>query len=396
MIIVALAWLLILAACAGGDPEALATPEPAPTRPAPTNTPLPTATPEPIVPTRTLAPAATDPPATLTPAPTLTPAAPTAVPTLTAGQRETLSRFGVVGALEDVVAAADAGLPFGQYAFWRTVADVPPIPDLEYWQTVRLGQVGEWGQWPAVKDEMETVLRERPGSTWLIGNEPDVRWQDNVTAERYAEQYHDIYAYIKERDPSAQVAAGGIALPTPLRLRYLDRVLTHYQDTYGEPLPTDLWHIHTFTLREEQDSWGIGIPPGMTETAGELYEIEEHGDIDLLKEHVTAFRAWMAANGYADRPLAVTEFGILLPEDYGFPIEVVSRYMRESLDYFRTATGDSGLATDGDRLVQYWFWYSLYDGGTYPTGNLFDILGLEVTELGEAYRAYLDELLQNP
>ena len=51
----------------------------------------------------------------------------------------------------------------------------------------------------------------------MIGNEPDVRWQDNVTPERYAEIYHDIYTFIKERDPGAQVVIGGVAQSTPLR-----------------------------------------------------------------------------------------------------------------------------------------------------------------------------------
>lgn len=388
LVIIPVAWLLALGACTAADIVGTPTPQP-------TATQLPTATPEPIVPTRTLAPVATEPPPTWTPAPTATPPQPTAVPTLTAGQRETLDRFGLVGAVEDVVAAVDAGLRFGQFAFWRTSANLPDTPDLTFWQMVRLGQIAEAGQWPAIQDEMEIVLREHPGSTWLIGNEPDVRWQDNVTAEDYADLYHDIYAFIKARDPSARVAAGGIALPTPLRLRYLDTVLAHYQATYGEPLPADLWHIHTFTLREEQDSWGIGIPPGMEVTAGVLYEIEDHGNIDLLQQHVAAFRDWMAANGYADAPLAVTEFGILLPEDYGFPTEVVGRFMREAIDYFRTATGETGLAADDGRLVQYWFWYSLYDDGAYPTGNLFNVPALDVTELGEIYRAYVDEVLQS-
>lgn len=366
----------------------------------------PTETPEPIVPTRTPSPPPTTPPATATASPTesvatATPAPamtattePTPIPTLTGQQREELNRFGIVGAVGDVEAAAAAGLRFGQFAFWRTMADLPEVADMTWWQTVRLGQVGEWGEWPAVQDQMIAVLTERPGSFWLIGNEPDVRWQDNVTADRYAEQYHDIYRFIKEYDPSAQVAAGGIALPTPLRLRYLDDVLAHYEATYGEPMPVDLWHIHTFTLREELDSWGIGIPPGMDDTAGRLYEIEDHGDIELLKSHVVVFREWMAANGYADTPLAITEFGILLPEDYGFPVEFVGDYLREAVDYFRTATGETGMAGDDRRLVQYWFWYSLYDEGAYPTGNLFDGPQQELTELGVFYRSYLDELLR--
>jgi hypothetical protein len=187
------------------------------------------------------------------------------------------------------------------------------------------------------------------------------------------------------------VAAGGIALPTPLRLAYLDQVLAAYQERYGEPLPTDLWSIHLFTLREEAGSWGIGIPPGMDATAGALYEIADHGDVELLKGYVVAFRHWMAENGYGDKPLAVTEFGLLLPADYGFPPEFVAQYMRDSFTYLLTARGEDGVAADGGHLVQFAFWYILYDDGAYPTGNLLDGAG-GLTPLGEAMSRFLAQL----
>ena len=158
-------------------------------------------------------------------------------------------------------------------------------------------------------------------------------------------------------------------------------------------MPADLWSIHLFILREERDSWGIDIPPGLDETTGQLYEIEDHGDIELVKTYVQAFRGWMAANGYADNPLAVTECGVLLPEDYGFPPEFVRNYLMETFDYFLSATGENGLASDGDRLVQYAFWYSLFDEGAYPTGNLYDARRGALTPLGEAYIDYVESLL---
>jgi hypothetical protein len=350
------------------------------------------ATPEPIVPTRTPRPATE--PATL-PVETISapPPEPTplpAIPTLTAGQAASLSRIGVAGALEYAEPVGRLGLRFGHLTFWRVAADLPDVPGLTVWQTVRLGPAGEGADWPQDIPAIEAALRAQPGSFWLIGNEPDVRWQDNATAAEYATGYHDVYTFIKERDPSARIGAGGIALPTPLRLAYLDEVLRVYQEQYGRPMPADLWSIHLFTLREEADSWGIGIPPGMDDRAGQLYEIEDHGDIELLKAHVAAFRAWMAANGYGDKPLAVTEFGILLPEDYGFSPEFVSAYLVDAYDYLLTATGETGLAADGGRLVQYAFWYSLYDDGQYPTGNLYNGRGA-LTALGEAYKQYVEE-----
>jgi len=354
---------------------------------------VPTITPEPIVPTRTPAskPIAS---ATETPIPpsSPTPEASPIIPTLSAERAATLSRIGLAGALADAEPAAALGLRSGHFTFWRVWDELPAVPGLTTWQTVRLGQVAEDMRWPANREVIARTLAAHPGSYWLIGNEPDVIWQDNATPEEYARAYNEIYTFIKERDPSARVSAGGIALPTPLRLAWLDEVLRIYRETYGHDLPADLWSIHLFILREERDSWGIDIPPGMDEAKGELYEIEDHGNVELVKQYVVAFRRWMAANSYADRPLAVTEFGILLPEDYGFPPEFVQNYMRQTYDYFLTATGEDGLAADDGRLVQYAFWYSLFDEGAYPTGNLYDARRGALTPLGEAFVRYIEEL----
>ncbi|CUS03020.2 conserved protein of unknown function [Candidatus Promineifilum breve] len=354
-------------------------------------------TPEPLVPTRT--PAAGEAVAqsstATAPAPTTAPAAtptPDAIPLLTAGEAAVLERIGIAGSLDHVEPAARLGLRAGQFTFWRVSPELPDAPGTAIWQTVRLGQIEEWAQWPAVQDEMARTLRDHPGGFWLIGNEPDVIWQDNATAEEYAAAYHDIYEFIKSRDPTAQVGAGGVSLPTPLRLAYLDNVLAAYRDRYGVALPADLWAVHLFVLREEAGSWGIDIPPGMDATSGALHEIADHGDLALMQGYVVAFRDWLAANGYSDKPLAVTEFGILLPEDYGFPPEFVQSYLVEAYEYFRTASGPTGLAADGGRLVQYAFWFSLYDDGEYPTGNLYDAERDALTPLGEVYRAYVDGL----
>lgn len=350
-----------------------------------------TRTPEPIIPTRTPRPDVNQPTATPVPRPTVTPIVETEpnVPTITSAETSALNRIGITGALQDVEPAAALGLRAGQYTFWRVWPDVPDVPGLTTWQNVRFGQVGEAERWPANAEVVEKTLAAHPGSTWLIGNEPDVRWQDNLTAEEYATAYHELYTFIKERDPSARIGAGGISLPTPLRLAYLDKVLKTYRDSYGELMPVDLWSIHLFVLREEADSWGIGIPKGMSETAGQLHEIEDHGDIQLFKNYTVAFRDWMDANGYGDRPLAVTEFGILLPEDYGFPPEFVQEYLVATYDYLLDATGPNGLASDGGHLVQYAFWYILQDDGDYQTGNLYD-RGLNIlTPLGEAFKQYV-------
>jgi len=353
-----------------------------------------TSTSEPIVPTRTLtappatptAEAATPVPATTTLAPSPTAATTSSPVTFLPVEPAQRDRFGIAGDPIDVVPGLNAGLFFHHYLSWQLIPT--PLPDsLTRWQSIRLSEAGTQATW----EQIESVLMTNPGSIWLVGNEPDVRWQDNVTAERYAEIYHEVYTFIKERDPTAQIAIGGISQPTPLRLAYLDRILETYQARYGQPMPVDIWNIHTFVLREELDSWGIGIPPGMDETTGQLLEISDHGNIDLFRQYILDFRAWMAARGYADRPLAITEMGILLPPDYGFPPEFVADYMRQVFDFLLTAANETGYPPDNGRLVQYWFWYSLYDPGTYYTGNLFDRDTQSLTPLGQAYQDYLKE-----
>ena len=71
------------------------------------------------------------------------------------------------------------------------------------------------------------LVEKSPGAIWLIGNEPDCIWQDSVLPEEYARIYHNLYVFIKDRDATSQIAAGGIVQPTPLRLQYLNRRPLH-------------------------------------------------------------------------------------------------------------------------------------------------------------------------
>jgi hypothetical protein len=245
-------------------------------------------------------------------------------------------------------------------------------------------------------DEIDLAIKANPGSYWLVGNEPDVRWQDNVTPQRYAEIYHDVYTFIKERDPTAKLVIGGVTQPTPLRRAYLDIVLETYEANYGEKMPIDVWNVHGFTLREERDSWGVDIPPGMDDELAIEYEIEDHDNLDILKQNLIDFRSWMAERGYGDKPLIISEYGILMPEDYGFPLERVGQYLTDSFDLFRTLSGENGYQLDDGRLVQQWFWYSVYDGEVYSTGNLFDPATGQLSDLGLVWAAYVNDVATVP
>jgi hypothetical protein len=221
---------------------------------------------------------------------------------------------------------------------------------------------------------------------WIIGNEPDVIWQDNVTPTKYAIDYHELYALIKSADPSARIAVGGISQATPLRLQYLDRVLQAYQGLYHTAMPADWWTVHGYVLREEKGSWGVDIPPGIDATQGELYEVSDHGRIDLFESQLVAFRQWMAARGYQNTPLSLTEFGILMPTSYGFPTVAIADYLQQTFTWLYQAQDSSiGYPGDNDHLVQNWAWFSLSDP-TYTSSNLGDLASNRLTMIGERFR----------
>lgn len=236
---------------------------------------------------------------------------------------------------------------------------------------------------------LRKLAAENPGRTWLVGNEPDVRWQDNSTPEEYAHAYYAIYHTIKIADPSAQVAIGGISQVTPLRLLYLDRVLAAYQTAYGQPMPVDVWNMHAFVLREEANNWGVDIPPGFPSLkVGMLWEVEDHNNLQLVENQVRLMRTWMEKQGQRQKPLMITEYGILMPGEYGFPPEVVKEFMWKSFDLFNSLHDPQlGYSADGDRLVQRWCWFSTRYS-LYPTGDLFDKEG-QTTYLMETLRDYL-------
>jgi len=187
------------------------------------------------------------------------------------------------------------GLP-GWYLNWRPERHPQRPGDIQYAQMV----ITFMDKSRTPLERVRTIATENPGSLWLIGNEPDVAWQGNSTPEQYASIYGVLYSTIKQADPTAQIAIGGVSQPTPLRLEYIERILAAYEVQFGEPMPVDVWNIHAFILREERDSWGVGIPPGMDVDQGTLYEIADHADMEIFRQQITDFRRWMADKGFRD------------------------------------------------------------------------------------------------
>ncbi len=242
--------------------------------------------------------------------------------------------------------------------------------DAEYVPIIRLTQVGANGySYSPSGSTLLTAIAGNPGAAWIIGNEPDNRdWQDNMEPYAYAAAYHELYYLIKQADPTAQIFAGAIVQPTPLRLKYLDLVLQSYLDQFSESLPADGWSIHNFILNEVSCSydptncWGTGIPPGMDDDFGEIVAIDDNDNFPFFKERIVRFRQWMADRGYTGLPVYLSEYSILMPEAYGFPPSRVNTFMDNTYNYMSTATDPIlGDPNDDYRLIQRWSWYSTND-----------------------------------
>lgn len=266
---------------------------------------------------------------------------------------------------------------------------------------------------------LTAAIAANPGAAWMIGNEPDrrnaggVRIQDEMAPALYATAYHQLYTLIKQQDPTARIFAGSIVQPTPLRLKYLDLVLQSYTQQFGKEMPVDGWSIHNFILNERSCAaynndeiicWGAEIPPGLTETDGLviLYdpdappsygELPKTVSLDLFVQQIVRFRQWMFERGYQHKPLYLTEYGVLFPEeDFGFfTSSTVNNFMNLTFDYLMTATDARiGYPPDGNRLVQRLSWYSTSD--SLYNGYLFEKFGQDqpyvLTAMGQNYAAY--------
>lgn len=269
---------------------------------------------------------------------------------------------------------------------------------------------------------IQQVATTRSGSLWMVGNEIERKdWpggnQDEMLPELYAEAYHHLYNLIKAADPTALVAIGGVIQATPLRMKYLDRVLDHYQATYGVKMPVDVWNIHAFILPEKSGYWGADIPVGLTETSGAyLYHLGSNGEVlstmpehidgNLIAQQIRDFRQWMKDRGEQEKPLIISEYSVLLPNwVIGLAptdSQPVIDFMLWSFDHFLTAKDCTlGYTADECRLIQRWIWYSLDDTtGFNEHQALFNPITKAITPTGQKAREFVQnhilELAKSP
>lgn len=290
---------------------------------------------------------------------------------------------------------------------------------------------------PRLNGAFANYVANRPGDIWIIGNEidrgpnpdetdPTQRGQGDTFPHVYARAYHEAYNFIKNVDPTAQIAISGLVEVTPGRLQYLDKVWNSYRQTYGKPMHVDVWTMHIYVLPEVLSDGvtpngianvALGTDPtlgkrgsgGDAALCGEddVYCYAEHDDVDIFAEQVEEMRQWMADHGQKEKPLLLTEYSILYPyvidqggtcfisDEFGqcFTPDRVQNYMNQTFNYLNNQAVDSslGYSMDGNRLVQQYMWYSVY---TPPTseGNVSNLVEADLvtlTLLGQNFKDHV-------
>ena len=196
-------------------------------------------------------------------------------------------------------------------------------------------------------------------------------------------------------------------------------------------MPVDVWNVHNFIASEfcqdeknaggqmERVCYGMAIPPGIAGNAGSYVgEDWRHVDQATFDQQIRAMRQWIKDNDDMNKPLYVTEYGVLFgtlcaqtnPQDRQICINyygdkyvelddpvVIQNHMVWTFDYFRTTKDCNLSGTDDCRLVQRWAWYSLQnDGwGFNPHTALFSTETRNITQTGIVYRNYAQEKWQD-
>jgi hypothetical protein len=289
---------------------------------------------------------------------------------------------------------------------------------LDFCTVLRVGQgfcvPSDPSNWEECQTRIAQLVAANPGHLWFIGNEPENPCRPGwMGSAEYARTYHAVYHFIKDQDPSAQVGTGGVVVPSPARIEWLERVLDHYRSIYEEPMPVDVWSIHNLLLSDCPGSCacrdpnpcpdlccsGGYLPPefGCDSSKRTFRPLSDQANAEEFMQLIRGFRQWMATREEArDKPLIITEVGVLAFEidshtQAPYPQERINQFMAKAFDFMMTETDpEIGYAPDGYRLVQRWTWYSLRDRNF--NGFLFGGQG-NITDFGLNFGNYTARFL---
>ena len=211
---------------------------------------------------------------------------------------------------------------------WYTYA----LPPGEDWAPGRALLLRTGKGTPRYRDDaIAAAARARPGSAWLIGNEPNIPGQDELDGAAYAAELERYRLIIKAADPAAVLVAPNVQnLYAPcvgcqgavLGVDFLDAWRAAHRARFGGEPRIDAFGLHLYDVNWER------LP--MTDHDASLRELE------AARRYVDSVPAWR------DRPLWVTEYGVI----WGFP-----DYAHRDLPDGSTRLAPVGALDDGALLA---------------------------------------------
>ncbi len=195
------------------------------------------------------------------------------------------------------------------------------------------------------------AMRRNPGRWWIVGNEPNDPYQDNLSPQAYAAFYRRFERLAQRLDPTARLMTAGIANAD---WQWAQAFRVAYRQAYGRYPRVDAWNVHNYILEPDRSQL----------------------DQEAFRARLIAFRAWMDRVGEGDKPLVLSEFGVLMGlerHDTRYePPEAIAAHIGETVAWLY-----------GTDYVQAWAWFANDTSGLF-NGDLY--AGEQLTPYGEAYR----------
>lgn len=130
---------------------------------------------------------------------------------------------------------------------WYVAPELFAQDDFEYVPMIRAGENHF--------DFIAQMARTYPGRYWLIWNEPDYQFSDNLKAVDAAREYHFLRPLIKGADPTAKLIVGGVYFSAGLQ--WLTDFRNEYHKLFNEYPEVEGWHAHLYKGRTDynKDEW---------------------------------------------------------------------------------------------------------------------------------------------
>lgn len=236
-------------------------------------------------------------------------------------------------------------------------------------------QTNQIGQSQADRNQFSQYVQENPGVIWIIGNEPDIEDQDNLTIPEYTRMYHLYYHFIKDRDPTARIANAGLVgvlgyRNFPHQETWFNNMLTEYQNRFNSPMPIDIWNTHAYYQRVDPDvtPW---VPPD------EMSQLVMDNIVNPFINYVQT-----VDNGrYRYQEIILSEIGIAF--GWGESNSYTQTELNQFMDHYTSDLEEKVISGDLDRF--YWFYGGHIPEGIFRQSSLLNANG-QPNQLGIRYR----------